>query len=184
VLRLLFGMTKGVVVGCLVGLGMVALGQGTPVAWLAYAAAAAVAVLVAPIAGKKLWEKDGAIQFGLKAVAGLVLGPGLMWVVRRFGVLPLPDPTTLPGADAVPGLTALRGVPLTFGGFAVTSLALVAALLAGFYDLDNTPANGGSSPKPPVGRNKRIDPEVAALTGLDESELDAADDAPRRKTRG
>ncbi len=183
-LRLVFGIAKGLLVGGLVGMALVALGHATPAAWLAYASAALVAVLIAPIAGKKLWEKDGAIQFGLKAFAGLLLGPGLMWVVRRFAGLPLPDVTALPSLRGLPGFAALEGVSLTLGGFALTSLAAVAALIAGFYDLDNTPSAGGTGGGAPRTPPKRIDPELAAITGLDPSELEAAsDEATRRRDK-
>jgi len=184
VLRLLAGILKGLFVGSLIGALLVVLGLGTPGALVASVAAAAAAMLVAPISGKKIWEKDGTLQAALKAVAGLFLGPGLMWLARRFAIVPLPDVTTLPGLGALPGIDALRGVPLTLGSFALTSVALVAAVLAGLYDLDNTEA---VAPKatPKAGAGKRIDPELAALTGLAPAELDAAaDESERRSSKG
>jgi hypothetical protein len=184
VLRLLAGILKGLFVGFLIGALLVVLGLGTPGALVASIAAAAAAVLVAPISGKKIWEKDGVLQSALKAVAGLFLGPGLMWLARRYAVVPLPDVTKLPGIGSLPGLEALRGTELTVGGFALTSVALVAAVLAGFYDLDNTDGPT-SKPASKAGSGKRVDPELAALTGLDPAELDAAtEETDRRRSKG
>lgn len=172
----------------MIGAVLVVLGHGTPGTLVASVAAAAAAVLVAPISGKKIWEQGGALQAALKAVAGLFLGPGLMWLGRRFAVVPLPDVTTLPGLGALPGLDALRGVPLTLGSFALTSVALVAAVLAGFYDLDNTEdvaPKAAQKAASKAGADQRIDPELAALTGLDQAELDAAaEDFERRRSKG
>lgn len=185
-LRLFAGILKGLFVGSLVGFLLVALGLGVPGPLVAYLAAAASAALVAPIAGKKIWEKDGPLQAGLKALTGLLLGPGVMWVVRRFVGVPLPDVASWPGVGRLPGVEALRGVPLSLGTFSVTSIALVTALIAGFFDADNTPTAGTSAkpPRSPKANGGRIDPELAALTGLDAAELEgAADDAEPRRTK-
>jgi len=178
VFRLFFGISKGLIVGSLLGLLMVSVGLATPGTGVAFGAAALAAALVASVAGKKLWEKDGLVQVMLKAVAGAFLGPGLMWLLRRFVLFPLPDLAQFPWLVRLPGFAALEGQPLTVGGFAVTSLALVAAVLGGFYDLDNTEASSSSGGRAKAGSasKKRIDPELAALTGLDPSEIEAAEE--------
>ncbi len=170
---------KGLFVGSLVGGVLVSLGLAQPGAWVAFGAAALVAALVATIAGKKVWEKDGFVQLMLKAVAGALVGPGLMWLVRRFLVMPLPELASLPGVGQLPGMQALQGVSLTVGGFAMTSLAIVAAVLGGFYDLDNTAPLATAAPAARKGARPKsaIDPELAALTGLDASEIEEAESA-------
>lgn len=174
--RLLFGILKGVVIGAMIGAVLVASAMGAPAAPIAYPAAAAAAVLVSLVAGKKIWEAQGRVQVMLKAAAGLFLGPGLLWLVRSFANVPLPDIAGLPG--------------LTLGSFAVTSLALVAAVLGGFYDLDNTGGAGQAKATPQraaagaKGAGKRVDPELAALTGLDPSEIEAAESkAEQRRSK-
>jgi hypothetical protein len=70
----------------------------------------------------------------------------------------------------------------TLGGLAITSLAAIAALLGGFYDVDNTPGDeAASGPKrvaaTPSG--KRI---AAPTDGVDEDEdLDVEAEKPRAK---
>ncbi len=192
--RLIFGLLKGLLLGALIGGALVAAGMGAfPLVggapFVLYAAAAVTAAVVALIAGKKIWEADGRIQVLLKTVAGLGLGPGLLWLVRMFVNFPLPDVAHLPGVSSLPGFAA---VPpnLTAGSFAVTALAMVAATLAGLYDLDNTPAGAGDnaakSAKGKSGKSAQrvVDPEIAALTGLDAAEIEAAEaDADERKAR-
>jgi hypothetical protein len=184
--RLLFGIFKGLLIGAILGGVLVASGMGEPGALIAYPAAAAAAVLVSMIAGKKIWEADGRVQFMLKAVAGLFLGPGLMWLARTFASVPLPNMSTLPGVSSFPGFASLPA-GLTLGSFAITSLAMVAAVVGGFYDLDNTPApEGKDKAKKPAAKvgAKRIDPELAALTGLDASEIESAEaEAEERRAK-
>jgi hypothetical protein len=176
--RLLFGLLKGLVIGSIAGGAMVASGVATPGALVAYLAAIATAVAVSLVAGKKIWERDGRIQVLLKAFAALFLGPGLMWLVRSFATLPLPDIWSWPGVASLPGLAALQGQSLTLGSFAMTSLALVAAVLGGFYELDDTPrasdVSSAKSGKSGKGSATRIDPDLAAITGLDAAEIEAA----------
>jgi hypothetical protein len=187
--RLIFGLLKGLLIGGLIGGALVAAGMAVPSAFILYAAAAVTAAVVALVAGKKVWEADGRIQVLLKTVAGLGLGPGLLWLVRSFANFPLPDLSALPGASSVPGVADLPA-HLTAGSFAVTALALVAATLAGLYDLDNTPApataSGAKSVKGKSGKpaQRIVDPEIAALTGLDAAEIEAAEaETEERKTR-
>jgi hypothetical protein len=182
--RLLVGVLKGLTVGGLIGCGLVAAGLGLPGALVAYGAAAVVGALVAMIAGKKIWEKDAQVQVMLKAAAGLLLAPGLLWLVRRLLAFPLPF--ALP---QLPGLGALTATSPAIGMFAVTSLAIVGAVLAGFYDADDSPEQKDAAGKPAArsaapAPKGRVDPELAAITGLDPTEIEALEaEANARKAK-
>jgi hypothetical protein len=141
VMRLVIGLLKGLVIGALVGYGLAAAGLAVPGAAIAYPVAAIVGILVALIAGKPIWAKDARIEVGMKAAAGALLAPGLLWLARRFLGFEIPfDLSTLPGLKAMSS-------PATFGMFSATSMAAVAALLAAFFDADNQP---GAQEEPPA----------------------------------
>src|SRR5690606_31409635 len=108
------------------------------------------------------------IEVGMKAGAGALLAPGLMWLVRRFLTMSMPfDVSSLPGLDNVHGTPAV-------GLFAITSLAAVAGLLAGFYDADNQP-----EPEQPAaaakGSKKRVATDDAGAAEAEAAELEAAE---------
>lgn len=139
--RLIVGILKGLVVGGLIGFGLVKLGVGLFVggwAILAYIAAAVTGIVVGLIAGKPIWAKDAKIEAGMKAFVGALLGAGLMF---GLGKLALPLSTSVPAAFGVMTKDA------TLAMFPITALAMVAAVLGGFYEADNTP-DAGSSAKP------------------------------------
>jgi hypothetical protein len=107
---------------------------------VAYLAAALVGALVGLIAGKPIWAAGGRIEAGLKAGFGAILAIGLMWLTRSFLTVSVPfDLAALGAAPASGG---------TVGGLAITSLALVAAVLGAFYDADNTPEPVDPNAKP------------------------------------
>ncbi len=138
--RLIVGILKGLVVGGLVGFGLVKLGVGLFVggwAILAYFAAAVTGIVVGLIAGKPIWAKDAKVEAGMKAFVGALLGAGLMFGLRKLA-LPLAD--SLPAAFGV-----MTKDPQTLGTFPITALAMVAAVLGGFYEADNTPDPGSSA---------------------------------------
>jgi hypothetical protein len=176
VTRLIVGLLKGLVLGGLAGYGLLFLGLSGW--WPVYAAAAVVGAVVSLVAGKPIWAQDARIEVGMKAVAGLVLGPLLLLAVRSFLTMPLPvDVSFLPGA-------AREG--LTLGGFSMTSLAIVAAVIAGFYDADNQPQPKEAA-RPPAKQaapptNQRVD-EALAAAGLDpiEEPEEEAQRGARRK---
>lgn len=179
--RLLAGIIKGLVVGALVGFGLAKLGFAAPGAIVAYLAAALTGVVVGLVAGKPIWAKDAKIEAGMKAFVGALLGAGLMWAARTWLTLPLPFSLgELGGANGSLGELATSNG--TLGGLAITSLAAIAALLGGFYDVDNTPGGeSGAGPKrvaaaPP---GKRI----AAPAGGDDlgEDLDAEAEKPRAR---
>jgi len=180
--RLILGIVKGLIVGGLLGFGLAKLGYGAPIAIVAYLAAALAGVLVGLVAGKPIWAKDAKIEAGMKAVVGALLGAGLMFVARKWLGFQMPvDLKTLADANTSLGETNVLG---SFGGLAVTSLAFVAAVLGGFYEVDNTPdaagddkAEGGA--RVAEGKDKaRI---VAAAEGDDEDLEEVADPKHAKK---
>jgi hypothetical protein len=182
--RLLVGLVKGLVVGGLLGFAVAKLGFVAPGAVIAYLAAAAAGALVGLVAGKPIWAKEAKIEAGMKAVVGALLGAGLMFAIRKW--LGFPLPTDL-GALSAPNLSLLEsGARGTIGGLAVTSLALVAAVLGGFYEVDNTPdadeskAKGGAR----VDEGAKGKARIGASTNDDEADDDDDVDVdPKRAKR-
>jgi hypothetical protein len=166
--RLFLGLCKGLLVGGLVGFALgAAFGTAGPPAWLAYIAAVVTGALVGLVAGKPIWAKDARIEAGAKAVAGALLGAGLLFAARRWLAFPLPF-----------SLGAFGEAQPTLGLSAIPSLALVAAVLGAFYEADNTPsaegASGGTdSPREPA----RVAP------GAPSSDDEFLDDEPSREER-
>jgi hypothetical protein len=182
--RLLVGLVKGLLVGGLVGFGLAKLGFVAPGAIIAYLAAALAGALVGLIAGKPIWAKEAKIEAGMKAVVGALLGAGLMFVARKWLGFPLPISLgALSEANASLGETNVVG---TIGGLAVTSLAFVAAVLGGFYDVDNTPdAEGEDKAKSGarVAEGEKGKSRIAAAEEDEAEELDEAADPKRAKKR-
>ncbi|RLB65278.1 MAG: hypothetical protein DRI90_02435 [Deltaproteobacteria bacterium] len=178
-LRLIVGLLKGLVLGGLVGYGLLAAGLSW--GWLAYPAAALVGVLVAMVAGKPIWAEDARIEVGMKSAAGAILAPGMMWLVRHFLTMGLPfDPS------ALPGLASVSASSVTLGTFFVTSLALVGAVLAGFFDADNQPGGaeqkGASQAK--AGRSKQRIATEGRSADISAAEAEAAEaEAAQRQRR-
>ncbi len=133
VARIVMGLIKGFIIGGLIGYGLAVAGMATPAALIAYPVAAVAGMLVATVAGKPIWAKDARVEVGMKAGAGALLGPLLLWVARRFLTMGVPfDVSSLPGLDGIASSPQI-------GMFAISSLAFVAALLGGFFDADNQP---------------------------------------------
>jgi len=173
--RLLIGLIKGILIGGVVGYGLAAAGLSW--GWLAYIMAAVTGVLIALVAGKPIWSEGARIEVGMKAAAGALLGPGLLWLVRSFLTMPLPfDPSQLPA------LSSLATKGLTLGTFSVTALAMVAAVLGAFYDADNQPQSAADKKaKAKGGAKKRID--AGASTAAREAEAEAAEDEAVQRVR-
>jgi hypothetical protein len=174
--RLLLGIIKGIIVGGLVGFGLAKLGIVAPGAVLAYLAAAVTGILVGLIAGKPIWAKDAKIEAGMKAFVGALLGAGLMFAARKWLTFPLPMSL---GPLSAPNLsldeTMQNG---SLGGLAITSLAAIAAVLGGFYEADNTPAEGsgkGEDEAKASSKSKRIAAAAA------EDEEDEPEPEPEKK---
>lgn len=172
--RLFIGIVKGLIVGSLLGFGLVKLGLGMPGAVIAYLAAALTGVVIGLVAGKPIWAKDAKIEAGTKAFVGALLGVGLMAAARNWLMLPLPF-----------SLGPLAPQDATFGGFAMTALAGIAALLGGFYEADNdstgeeesTPA---SAEKSKGGKDQKRIASAESL-GDEDDELDVEPEKKRSK---
>src|SRR3984957_19912568 len=131
--RLLVGLILGLVVGGLVAAGLVAglhqtlFSAGAGDAAFAYVAAAVTGVLTGLVAGKPIWASGAKIEAGLKAFFGALIAAGLMFAARRW--LTSSVDLGFVGAGAGP-----------IGELPAASLPLVAAVLGGFFELDNTGA--------------------------------------------
>lgn len=169
--RLLIGIAKGLIVGFSLGFGLFKVGMAVPIPILAYVAAAVTGVVVGLIAGKPIWAKDAKVEAGTKAVIGALLAAGLMAAARTWLMIPIPIPL---------GTLAPEGA--TIGGFAITALAAIGALLGGFYEADNNPAEATPAPGARVAAKaapKRIAAQRAA--GDEADELDAETDKKRSR---
>ena len=169
--RLLIGIVKGLMVGALLGLGLVKLGDALPGAIVAYLAAALTGVLIGLVAGKPIWAKDAKIEAGTKAFVGALLGVGLMAAARTWLMhVPLPF-----------ALGSLAPEDATLGGFAMSSLAGIAGLLGGFYEADNDSsgeeAAQADKPAGKAGKQQRI----AASQGTGEEEEELLESEPDKK---
>lgn len=180
--RLLIGIVKGLLVGGLIGFGLAKLGAAAPIAVIAYLAAAVTGVLIGLVAGKPIWAKDAKIEAGMKAFVGALLGAGLMYAVRRWLTMPVPIALG-PLSAANTSLGEAATSTGTIGGLAVTSLAAIAALLGGFYEADNDPAEGDHTPEGGAKRAPASNKRIAAGAAGDEAdeELDAEADPKRSK---
>jgi hypothetical protein len=174
--RLLIGVLKGLLLGALVGYGLAAAGMSWP--FMFYVGASVVGVLIALVAGKPIWAEDARIEVGMKALAGAILAPGLMWLARTFLSVGLPF-----DVSSLPGLAMLPSHGLTLGTFSVSALAMVAALLGGFYDVDNQPRPAGEVGKRVATTSKQrvAEDESAADEAAEPEAADA--DAKREKRR-
>lgn len=184
--RLIIGILKGLVVGGLLGFALVKLGLGLFVggwAFLAYVMAALTGIIVGLIAGKPIWAKDAKIEAGMKAFVGALLGAGLMFGLRKLN---------LPLADSVPAaFGVMTKDPQTLGTFPVTGLAMIAGLLGGFYDADNTPepeavgkaadAKASSTGKTVTKQRVVTPPADEEDLGLDEDESLSSDEKKAKK---
>jgi len=132
--RLIVGILKGLVVGGLIGFGLVKLGVGLFVGkWviLAYVMAALTGIIVGLIAGKPIWAKDAKVEAGMKAFVGALLGAGLLFGLGKLN-LSLSE-------SVLSAFGVMTKDPQTLASFPVTALAMIAAVLGGFYEADNTP---------------------------------------------
>lgn len=127
--RLIVGLVLGTLVGAVVAAVLV---QGLNVwsfaasgAIVAYLAAAVTGVLTGLVAGKPIWSADGKIEAGLKAFFGALLALGAMFALRTWAKVDV-------------DLTALKAGQGAIGDLPAASLPIVAAVLAAFFELDNT----------------------------------------------
>ena len=174
--RLLLGLVIGLVVGLLVagvaieGLGLMSF-AGTGGAALAYVFAAVTGVLVGLVAGKPIWARGGQIEAGLKAFFGALLGAGLMFAIRTWLGVSLDLSSFHAGAGLLGNLPA-------------ASLPVIAMLLGGFYEVDNTPAPEEGESAKSEGKGKtagKKNVRVAAEKSELEDEEEAAPSAKKMK---
>ena len=171
--RLLIGLVLGALVGGLVATGLV-LGLHVPVfadtsgAVMAYLAAALSGVLTGLVAGKPIWASGAKIEAGLKAAFGAAIAAGLMFALRRWG----------PGFEV--DLHAFNaGGPGTLSQLPATSLPMVAAVLGGFFELDNTGGGESDGKKGEPAAKKRIAPaKGGARVATDEDDESAGEAKP------
>jgi hypothetical protein len=166
--RLIVGLILGTIIGAVVaavlvqGLGMVLFSNAV----FAYLAAAATGVITGLVAGKPIWSADGKIEAGLKAFFGVLLALGGMFALRTWANVQL-------------DLSMLKAGEGTLGSLPAASLPIIAAVLAGFYEIDNSPSTdadkkddsaGSGSSKKGSGKKVRVadDDEVAEDEEADE----------------
>jgi hypothetical protein len=178
--RLFVGLFLGAVVGGILaavlvqGLGVMSFDESALGAAGAYLAAALTGVLTGLVAGKPIWSADGKIEAGLKAFFGALLALGGMFVLRQWVHL---------NVD-LSALKASHG-PADIGQLPAVSLPIIAAVLAGFFELDNTgdadkdkKEGKESSPKSASSKKVRVADEDDAAVAEDEEEA-----APAKKRR-
>jgi len=174
--RLLKGLLKGLIVGGLVGFALAAAGISVPSALVVYPTAAVVGVIMALISGRPIWAQGARIEVGLKAGTAALFGPAILFAVRRWLTMDVPfDVTAVPGLEAV-------GNNLALGTFAVTSLALVAGVLGGFFDADHQPVGKGEQAAAPKAGKQRlaVDDGLDALAEAEAAQADAVEREMRR----
>ena len=176
--RLIVGLILGTVIGAVVaavlvqGLGMALFSNAA----FAYLAAAATGVITGLVAGKPIWSADGKIEAGLKAFFGVLLALGGMFALRTWANIHL-------------DLSMLKAGEGALGSLPAASLPILAAVLAGFYEIDNSPspdgekkddASGSGASKKGSG-NKKV-----RVAGDDEAAEDEEADEPasaKKKSR-
>lgn len=170
--RLLVGLFIGLVIGAALaavlikGLSLPLFATGAGGAALAYLFAAVTGVVVGLIAGKPIWASGGQIEAGLKAFFGALLGAAGMFALRRWVTVPVDLSSIGAGAGSLGELPAL-------------TLPIIAAVLGGFYEIDNTPEPEKKDDKDAKPASKSGSKVRVAEKGEDSDE-DAVEEAPRR----
>jgi hypothetical protein len=188
--RLLVGLILGVIVG---GLAAAALVAGLQMPFfkddaggsvLAYLAAAVTGVLTGLVAGKPIWASGAKIEAGLKAFFGALIAAGLMFALRKWGLVHPPDIALL-----MPGATPEQVQAAFIGSVPALALPAVAAVLGGFFELDNTGGEKDDAKAAP-GTKKRVADDKANGKGKarvadddGDGEEAAAPIAPKRAKR-
>jgi hypothetical protein len=176
--RLLVGLVLGFLVGGAMAAALVSglktatfLGSGGML--LAYLLAVVTGVATGLVAGKPIWAAGAKIEAGLKAVFGALLAAGAMFALRQWA------------GGVTLDLSAIgAGGPAPLPELPAATLPLIAAVLGGFFELDNT---GDGEPKRADGKRdarKRVDGSGARVDGDARvgagEDADEAEAAPRR----
>ena len=178
--RLIVGLFLGAVVGAILaavlvqGLGVMSFDASALGAVGAYLAAAVTGVLTGLVAGKPIWSADGKIEAGLKAFFGALLALGGMFVLRQWVHVPV----DLSALKASSGVAEVGQLP-------AASLPIIGAILAAFFELDNT-GGGESDKKDDQAASSKSDKKVRvvaddALAEEDEKDEEAALGAKKRR---
>lgn len=173
--RLFVGLFLGAVIGAIVaaslvqGLGLTVFDASVLGPTSAYLAAAVTGVLTGLVAGKPIWSADGKIEAGLKAFFGGLLALGGMFALRMWV-----------HADA--DLSQLKAGAGELGHLPATSLPLIAAVLAMFFEADNSdaPAEEKAASGAKAGGKVRVSSPRVEDDLEDEEEVAPA----KKKTRG
>jgi hypothetical protein len=169
--RLLVGLVLGLLVGGLVAAGLVAglhivdFAFITGGAVLAYLTAAVTGVLTGLVAGKPIWASGAKIEAGLKAFFGALIGVGLMFALRQWA-----------GGVRLDLSPIGAGGPASLGDLPAASLPLLAAVLGGFFELDNT-AEKQQAAKEASGAKKRVEAAASGANGKSKARVPGADEA-------
>jgi hypothetical protein len=177
--RLVSGLLLGALIGAAMAAAMVsglkmAAFTGTLGVLLAYGAAALTGVLTGLITGKPFWAPDAKTEAGIKAFFGALLAAGGMFALRQWA------------AGWTIDLAALgAGGPAPIGELPAASLPLLAAVLGGFFGLDNS----GEAPGPKkrlsgvggAGAAGEKTPARAPREAAEDEDTDAV--APSRRAR-
>jgi hypothetical protein len=182
--RLFVGLFLGGIIGAIFaailvqGLGVMSFADSTLGAAGAYLAAAVVGVLTGLVAGKPIWSADGKIEAGLKAFFGALIALGGMFVLRQWVHIPVD----------LHALKASNG-PTDLGQLPAVSLPIIAAVLAGFFELDNSGAQdkkeeekAGAGPKSAAG-GKKVRVGAGEEESADEESEEKEEEAAQAKKR-
>lgn len=150
--------------GFVQGLHILTFGDGAGGALFAYASAAVTGVLTGLVAGKPIWASGAKIEAGLKAFFGALIAAGLMFALRQWG-----------GSIPVP-VTAFTEAGRHVGDLPVTALPMLAAVLGGFFEIDNTP--GGDESEGKGGKKRVADDGAKAKARVATDDDDEAGEAP------
>ena len=174
--RLIVGLIIGSIIGAVVaavlvqGLGMALFTNAV----LAYLAAAATGVITGLVAGKPIWSADGKIEAGLKAFFGVLLALGGMFALRTWANVHL-------------DLSMLKAGEGPLGSLPAASLPIIAAVLAGFYEIDNSPSvDGDKKDAAASGSSKKSGGKKVRVADEDEAAEDEEADEPvsaKKKSR-
>ena len=174
--RLIVGLVLGTVIGGIVaavfvqGLGMAVFTNAV----FAYLAAAATGVITGLVAGKPIWSADGKIEAGLKAFFGVLLALGGMFALRTWANVHL-------------DLSMLKAGSDTLGQLPAASLPVIAAVLAGFYEIDNSPSEGGDKKDEgasATAASKKGAGKKVRVAAVDEEAVDEDIEEPVAKKKG
>jgi hypothetical protein len=143
--RLITGLVLGLIAGSLLAAALVGglkveTFEGAGGVALAYLSAALTGVTTGLVTGKPIWAAGAKVEAGLKAFFGALLGAGVMFALRRWATWAI-DLSFMGGG----GPAALYALP-------AASLPLIAALLGGFFELDNTVEKNES--RSPIARKR------------------------------